>query len=116
MRVTGVAGFLLAKVAAAHARRKPKDWYDVAFVLLHNDEGGVDGAVARVRDVVDAADLRIIETALLDLRANFADASAQGSTAYAAQFELDHPGEDRRLLAGDAILAVQRFCGALLGG
>lgn len=40
VNVTGLAGFLLAKAAAAHARRKPKDWYDLAFVLLHNDAGG----------------------------------------------------------------------------
>ena len=38
--VTGLSGFLLAKCAAAHSRRKSKDWYDIAFVLLHNDAGG----------------------------------------------------------------------------
>jgi len=42
VNVTGLAGFLLAKTAAAHSRRKSKDWYDIAFVLLHNDQGGVD--------------------------------------------------------------------------
>jgi hypothetical protein len=40
VNVTGLAGFLLAKCAAALARRKTKDWYDIAFVLLHNDVGG----------------------------------------------------------------------------
>lgn len=30
INVAGLAGFLLAKVAAAHGRRKPKDWYDIA--------------------------------------------------------------------------------------
>jgi hypothetical protein len=35
VNVTGVAGFLLAKAAAAYGRRKEKDWYDIAFVLLH---------------------------------------------------------------------------------
>lgn len=34
--VAGLAGFLLAK-AAAFSRRKTKDWYDIAFVLLHHD-------------------------------------------------------------------------------
>src|SRR5207247_11189766 len=40
VNVTGLAGFLLAKSAAALCRRKRKDWYDVAFVLGHNDAGG----------------------------------------------------------------------------
>ncbi|MEX0658997.1 MAG: hypothetical protein WD080_07680, partial [Egibacteraceae bacterium] len=34
INVTGLAGFLLAKAAAARSRRKPKDWYDIAYVLL----------------------------------------------------------------------------------
>lgn len=36
VKITGLAGFLLAKTAAAFSRRKAKDWYDVAFVLLNN--------------------------------------------------------------------------------
>ncbi|MEI2638993.1 MAG: hypothetical protein V9F03_08385 [Microthrixaceae bacterium] len=46
VNVAGLAGFLLAKTAAAYSRRKPKDWYDIAFVLLHNDQGGVNEAGA----------------------------------------------------------------------
>lgn len=34
VNVTGLAGFLLAKTAAAYGRHKPKDYYDIAFVLL----------------------------------------------------------------------------------
>ncbi len=43
-RFRGLAGFLLAKNAAARSRQRPKDWYDIAFVLLHNDEGGPEAA------------------------------------------------------------------------
>lgn len=50
VNVTGLAGFLLAKCAAARSRRKPKDWYDIAFVLLHNDAGGPDDAAQAVLD------------------------------------------------------------------
>ena len=35
VNVTGLAGFLLAKTAAAYGRHKAKDYYDIAFVLLH---------------------------------------------------------------------------------
>jgi len=40
VNLTGLAGFLLAKIAAARSRRKPKDWYDIGFVLLRSDVGG----------------------------------------------------------------------------
>lgn len=75
INVTGLAGFLLAKAAAAHGRRKPKDWYDIAFVLLHNDHGDAYAAADRVLEVFGSptADIR---TQLLDLQANFTDSSA----------------------------------------
>jgi hypothetical protein len=93
VNVTGLAGFLMAKVAAAHGRRKPKDWYDVAFVLLHNDAGGVQAAIDRVLQEF-GDQLASIHTTLLDLRANFAVATAQGPEAYAGQITLDHPDEE----------------------
>ena len=37
LRVAELSGFLLAKASAARERRAPKDWYDIAFVLLHNN-------------------------------------------------------------------------------
>ena len=49
VNVSGLPGFLLAKIAAAYSRRKPKDWYDIAFVLLHNDAGSATDAAALVR-------------------------------------------------------------------
>lgn len=50
INVAGLAGFLLAKCAAAYSRRKPKDWYDIAFVLLHNERGGPEAASRLVLD------------------------------------------------------------------
>jgi len=55
--MSGLAGFLLAKLAAAAGRRKPKDWYDIAFVLLHNDAGGVAMAAQLVNEKFPAAPL-----------------------------------------------------------
>jgi hypothetical protein len=34
INVTGLGGYLLAKTAAARSRRKAKDWYDIAYVLM----------------------------------------------------------------------------------
>ena len=113
INVAGLAGFLLAKVAAAHGRRKEKDWYDIAFVLLHNDHGDAAAAADRVLEIFGppTGDIR---TQLLDLRANFADSSAQGTEAYVKQFTENHPDDDATTAATDAQLAVAAFAARLL--
>jgi hypothetical protein len=108
INVTGLGGFLLAKCAAARARRKPKDWYDIAFVLLHNDAGGVDPAAAAIRERF-GPELPSVRTNLDDLLANFADPSAQGCRAYIEQMLVDHPDMESSVLAADAVLAVERM-------
>lgn len=108
INVTGLGGFLMAKCAAAYSRRKPKDWYDIAYVLLHNDAGGVEVAA----DVVLArfgSDLASVRTALDDLRANFADVAAQGAVAYADEMLGNHPDLEHRALLADGVAAVGEF-------
>jgi hypothetical protein len=113
VNVTGLAGFLLAKAAAARARRHAKDWYDIAFVLLHNDAGGPAAAAAAVQARFGSELVGSIRTALDDLAANFASPSAQGPQAYAVQMLLDHPELDEATLLADAVLAVEEFRAAL---
>jgi hypothetical protein len=108
VKVTGLAGFLLAKAAAAYSRRKPKDWYDLAFVLLHNDAGGPTPAAGAVRKSFEK-DLPTVRSALDDLAANFATPDAQGPEAYVAQMTVDHPDLEPKVLAADAVLAVKEF-------
>ena len=109
MNVTGLAGFLLAKIAAAHRRRKDKDWYDIAFVLLHNDAGGPAQAATITRDRFGMELTGEIATALDDLLANFATPDAQGPAAYASQMVADHPNAEQAELRADALLAVRAF-------
>lgn len=109
VNVAGLAGFLLAKAAAARSRRKPKDWYDIAFVLLHNDAGGPQAAVDAVLAKFRSELVGSIRTALDDLRANFHSTSAQGASAYAGQVLLDHPDLDTTTLSADAVVAVEKF-------
>lgn len=109
INVTGLAGFLLAKCAAAYGRRKPKDWYDIAYVLLHNNAGGVDQAAASVINRFTPADFAQMRTALDDLRDNFADTNAQGPRAYSDEMTLNHPDLDQNQLRGDAVTAVRHF-------
>jgi hypothetical protein len=50
-----------------------------------------------------------MRTQLLDVQANFADSSAQGSLAYVKQFVENHPDEDAETVATDGQLAVAAF-------
>ena len=109
INVAGLAGFLLAKAAAAYDRRKPKDWYDIAFVLLNNDLGGVRAAAGAVRGRFGADLFGWIKTPLDDLLSNFTVPSDQGPAAYAEQTVLDHPEMDYATMAADAVLAVRDF-------
>ena len=112
INVTGLAGFLLAKSAAARSRRKPKDWYDIAFVLLHNDAGGPEQAAQAVLSQF-AGDLVTVRAALDDLLDNFAATDAQGPEAYAEQMMLDHRDLDHSSLLAEAVIAVETFHGLL---
>ena len=113
VNVTGLAGFLLAKLAAAYGRQKPKDWYDIAFVLLHNDYGDALAAAARVLEVFGPP-IGVIRTQLIELAANFENATAQGTRAYVGQFTDVHPDVDEAVAAADAQLAVAVFTRTLL--
>jgi hypothetical protein len=109
VNVSGIAGFLLAKTAAAHSRRKTKDWYDIAFVLLHNDIGGPRAAALEVRKLIGRELVGEMHTALNDLAANFESPNCQGPKAYAEQMLIEHPELDEMTLRADAVLAVTQF-------
>jgi len=109
LRVATLAAYLLAKIHAAKGRGLTKDWYDIAYVLLHNDEGGPRVAAQRARDRFGDALVGSTTTALQELSANFADASAQGSSGYAETMLGQHPELDGDVLANDAVAAVAEF-------
>ncbi len=115
LRVAGLAGYLLAKTHAAHRRRAVKDWYDLAYVLVHNDAGGprsaADAVIDRFADDITGA----TRTALDDLAHNFADTNAQGPQAYAEIMLGLHPERHWDLLANDAVTAVEVFMASLDG-
>jgi hypothetical protein len=113
VNVADLAGFLLAKAHAAYSRRQEKDWYDIAFVLLHNDAGGPEMAVRLTRERFASKLVGSTKTALDDLLANFADPTSQGPRAYASQTLIDAPGSSQAQLLADAILAVHTFYAGL---
>lgn len=109
VNVTGIAGFLIGKAAAARSRRAEKDWYDIAFVLLHNDFGGPEYAARATSERFGEDQVGSMRTALDDLLANFDSPGSQGPQAYASQVLVDHPGADDAQLRADAVLAVRSF-------
>ena len=109
VNVTGIAGFLIAKAAAARSRRAEKDWYDIAFVLLHNDFGGPEYAARATSERFGEDLVGSMRTALDDLLANFDSPDGQGPQAYASQMIVDHPGVADAQLRADAVLAVHSF-------
>ncbi len=113
LRVATLPAYLLAKTHAAHGRGLPKDWYDIAYVLLHNDDGGPAPAGRHVREQLGDDLVGATVTALSELSANFADEAAQGSMAFASTMVAIHPELDRDVLANDAVAAVAAFMGAL---
>ncbi len=115
LRVATLPAYLLAKVHAAAGRCLPKDWYDIAYVLLHNDEGGPHAAGWRVFDRFRADLVGATATALSELAANFAAPGAQGCAAYASTMLRVQPGAGLHpdVLENDAMAAVAAFLGAL---
>jgi len=113
IRVATLPGYLLAKVHAAYGRGLQKDWYDIAYVLLHNDDGGPAAAARRVVQQFGDDLVGQTATALGELSANFVDARAQGSLAYASTMSGLHSELDTDVLANDAVAAVDAFIAAL---
>jgi len=113
LRVATLPAYLLAKTHAAQGRNLPKDWYDIAFVLLHNDEGGPSEASRLTVDRFGKDLVAATDTAIGELSANFADEAAQGSVAYATTMMGLHPDLDFDVLANDAVVAVAIFVSAL---
>lgn len=92
-----------------HAGTTDIDWYDIAFVLIHNDLGGAATAATRVIEVFGDELGGVIQTQVDELHANFAAPAAQGPQAYAIGMLSDHRDLDRRTLSADAIAAVDEF-------
>ncbi|MPZ88166.1 MAG: hypothetical protein GEU81_08850 [Nitriliruptorales bacterium] len=110
IRAADLCGYLLAKTCAAHARASDKDWYDVAYVLLHNDDESEATHIGKlVRKRFGDAISGSVRTALVELRANFRDDRGQGTRAYVSTMLHLYPELDRDVLGQDATAVVSGF-------
>jgi hypothetical protein len=113
VRVATLPAYLLAKTHAAYGRGIAKDWYDIAYVVLHNDDGGPDAAAERVRTTFASDLIGQTRTAVDELAANFIDDGAQGSIAYSQTMVSLYPDLDPDVLANDAVAGIAAFVAGL---
>lgn len=109
VRCAGLGGYLLAKAGAAFGRRLTKDWYDFAFVLLHNNEGDPRAAARAAHGALPAGAWTDYAGIVRAVGRDFLDLESPGARAYAEQRALDGVEDDVDALAQDAVAAVQAF-------
>lgn len=112
VRVTGPLAFLVAKTDALRDRDKPKDAYDIVWLIESWPEG--PSAAARAFAQRPAYRDAHVGAALERLRQMFADASRVGPRSY-ARFVATGPSEEPQL-ERRAVGAVAEFLGALPSG
>jgi hypothetical protein len=105
----GLEGYLLAKAHAARQRGQDKDYYDLAYVLLHNHAGGPAQAAERLRAGVFASEIAGLRSLWVELGARFHDSRSVGAEAYARQAVLVDPFASEAALRNDAFAAVAQF-------
>jgi hypothetical protein len=105
LRITGPAAFIAAKVAALRGRDKPKDAYDIVW-LVEAWPDGPRGAARSVRQspIFDHEDMR---RAIGVLEDQFRDIDRAGARAY-ARF-MNEPDMEADVLARHAVGAVGQF-------
>ena len=88
--VTGLAGFPPGQDCGCLQPPQGKGLVLHRHVLLNNDHGDPVAAARRAWHVFGTS-IAPAGSALRDLKANFADSTTGGTTAYAGQVSLDHP-------------------------
>ena len=111
-RVTGIAGFLVAKTAALVGRDKPKDAYDIVW-LLESWQGGPQGAAATVR-ASGLLSRQDVTESVSRLRAEFASADRLGPSSFVRFMVTNGALADERMrLARQAAAVVSIFARSL---
>jgi hypothetical protein len=112
-RVTGVLGFLVAKTGALVGRDKPKDAYDIVWIL-ENWEGGPGGAAKAIRSS-SAFGRGDVQSSLGRLFEEFGTIDRLGPQSYVRfMAEPNMDADDRARLARQAVGAVGELRRALL--
>ncbi|MFI4992843.1 MAG: hypothetical protein ACHQCH_04400 [Solirubrobacterales bacterium] len=113
VRFAGLQGYLLSKCVALRSRAATKDYYDLAYVLLHNRAGGPEDAAQALRDGPLSKDLGTLKSTFLEVRERYRNTSDIGPRSYAEQAIQVDPQTPETELRADAVDTVQRFITAL---
>lgn len=113
VRFAGLEGYLLSKCVAVRTRAAVKDYYDFAYVLLHNRAGGPEETAHRLRKGNLADAIGLLRSTFIEVRERYAKTMDSGPRAYAEQAMQVDPQADEAVLRADAVDAVQRFFAAL---
>lgn len=116
IRFAGLGGYLHAKAAAVVGRGEERDYYDLGFVLLHNQQGGpAAAAIAAFRALPEAPHSDHAGTFRAALR-QMADIQGTAAWTYAAQRMRDGEGDDEvedaeARIAQDVVAAAEQCLG-----
>ena len=113
VRFAGLQGYLLSKCVALRSRAATKDYYDLAYVLLHNRAGGPEDAAHALLGGKLASALTPLRSTLIEVRERYRHTSDIGPRSYAEQAIQVNPETPEAELRADAVDAVQRFFTAL---
>jgi hypothetical protein len=109
LKVAGPAAYLAAKADALRGRNKPKDAYDIVW-LVESWPGGQAGLAPIIRESAIFED-PVFRTHLGILRQEFADIDSAGAVKYARL--MGGPGQDPDQLARRAVGAIKRLLSEL---
>jgi hypothetical protein len=115
-RFAKLGGYLLSKLVTARTRGAEKDFYDLAYVLLHNRAGGPRQAAAVLLDGHLHNSLPTLRSTLLEIRERFRIPNAVGPEGFASQSLLLDPELDESELRADAVAAVTEFLDGVEAG
>jgi hypothetical protein len=107
VRFASLGGYVLSKAAAAFNRRLDKDFYDLAFVLLHNREGSPAAAGRAAYSAIPGEPLMDYPRALRAVLDMFADPVGPAARAYAEERARDGVAVSADVLAQDAVAGAQ---------
>jgi hypothetical protein len=114
-KFAALQGYLLSKCVAARTRGEPKDFYDLAYVLLHNREGGPRGAAELLLAGPLSDAVASLRSTFLEVRERYRTTGDLGPNGYAEQMLDVVPEADEATLRADAVVAAQDFFDRLLG-
>ena len=108
-RFAGLQGFLLSKCVVARTRGAAKDYYDFAYVLIHNRVGGPRKAAELIVDGPLKDILPGLRATFIEVRARYGRTGDIGARGYASEMLRVDATASESTLRADAVVAVQEF-------